>query len=116
MAGNRSAFALQFKITEQGREPYEVTSGIVDIVRFEKSMNKGFGLGGVKDARMTDMLWVSWAAARRQGLTEHRKFDDWHPTLVDWEPIDDTPETQEELTGGTGDSDPTDQETDTESW
>lgn len=79
-SGLRQTYIIHFV---DDREPLEVTSGLPDVLRWEKNNGKGYLDNGMPS--VTQMMWTAWAAGRRKGLIEEKVFDKFTASIDDFE-------------------------------
>ncbi|MCW6008504.1 hypothetical protein K1W54_28765 [Micromonospora sp. CPCC 205371] len=80
---------FDFKITPDGLEPFEVTAGSRDVLKWERT-TKGASFKGIaEDLKMTDMYKVAWIAAKRQGLYEGTLAEFEDDCEIDFEETDE---------------------------
>lgn len=110
---NRSGFAQKIKITPENGEEFEVTTHLMDYVRFETVKKRTI----TADIGISDILWLAWAAGVRTGKISERIFEKWFPTISGFESIADDSD-RNQLPGvetdGDTDSDPTQSDPSTE--
>jgi len=61
---------FDFKVTPDGLDPYDVTAGSRDVLKWERT-TKGKTVGSLSDAatlRMEDLFKLAWIASARQGI------------------------------------------------
>lgn len=103
------AYIRTLRITEPGREPYEITTTAFDSRRFEQH-NGHFPAGPYKDKKgrelstpSSDLHWIAWFSARRQKQTEYTQYARWDVDDVIVEDVtddeDDEIDFDEENTG-----------------
>lgn len=91
-----------YRVTENGREPYEVTTGLVDTLKFEGRNGHSPMSKDKKGETRTysDMLWLVWHAARRAGLSQEPSAAAWAAQIVSVdEVVDDEVEDDTETEG-----------------
>lgn len=96
---NRSGLRYSFKITYTDGTEQQITTSPVDAVRWEKA-NAGKAFPDLMN--VSRMLWIAWAAGRRQKLLEaegDRDFEKWVERIDDFDADEDEP--------GKGEPDPT---------
>lgn len=96
---NRSGLRYTFKIEFEDGSEQTITTAPVDAIRWEKA-HAGQAFPDLMD--VSRMMWVAWAAGRRQGLLDQqgtRDFEKWVETIHDFDADEDKP--------GTGEPDPT---------
>lgn len=83
-----SQLAFDFTLKVEGQGDIEVRSSVGDVIRWERLNGRGFM---DKKPGATDLLWLGWAAAKRQGLltddfdTFTTKILDFSTEEIDWE-------------------------------
>ena len=81
---------MPFKIELDTDPDFRVTAYPPDIARWENKFNKSLGSD---DLRISDMMWLAWAAACRQKLItvaiDRQKFESWIDHVMNIEPLDE---------------------------
>lgn len=65
----------------------DVTNKVADVLVWEKANGRSFVQSDRPEFRQ--LLWVAWAAAKREKKTEVAKFDDFMHLVDDFEIVDD---------------------------
>lgn len=89
-----------FRVQEQGRDPYEVTTNIQDTLWYEARPKSK---GRQEDSATLKMLHLVWHAARRKGHTQEASVAGWLPSLERVQMLQDDeeePDTEEDEDGG----------------
>lgn len=71
--------ALDVKITFEGGEEAAVTCKTPDFLTFESHFDKAFSVLQ-EQPRLTYLLFLAWAAAKRSKLTD-KPFEEWSETV-----------------------------------
>lgn len=102
---NLSGAKFHFNIHLTDGQIIDVHNRVGDVIVWEKANKKSWAASDRPE--FGQLLWVGWAAARREGKTEVKKFDDFAPLVDDFELVDDDEDEQSE-------TDPTQPEASTE--
>lgn len=73
------AMCATYRVTQNGRDPYEVTTELVDTLKFEGRNGHSPMSKDKKGETRTysDMLWLVWHASRRTGLSSETSAVSW---------------------------------------
>lgn len=104
---NLSGGKFHFNIHLTDGQIIDVKNSVADVLVWEKANGKSWAASDRPEFRQ--LIWVGWAAAKRQGMTEVKKFDDFVPLVDDFELIDDETDDDEQ-----SETDPTQPEASTE--
>lgn len=86
---NKSGLRYKFKITYNDGADQEITTSPIDAVRWEKA-NAGKAFQEQLD--ITRMMWIAWAAGRRQQILTaegDRDFEKWVERINDFDADED---------------------------
>lgn len=90
MAVNWSGAKNRYTIKLIGGEAIDVTTTVVDAIAWERLNKRGYLDTG--SPAYEQMLWTAWAAAKRQGKTDARTFNEFMPKVDDFAMISDDPD------------------------
>jgi hypothetical protein len=88
----KSGLRVHYRIETTDGKVIDVTTAMIDMLRWEKDHA---GKSWFDAQSITAALWVAWAAGKRQGVIDGIDQAGWAATVVDFEAIDDEPESDE---------------------